>query len=105
MNLRLEGRRPLLWEMVNTCGLRRATVLPRHCLWSHISPGRAGEAGTNEVKVSPDEPCSALGVDRECQFSALGTLCVEGWRKDYCLEGEDEIQETHTTRVYTYEVR
>lgn len=74
--MRLEGRRPLLWEMVNTCGLRRTTVLPRHCLWSHISPGRAGEARTNEVKVSPDEPCSALGVDRECQFSASGTLYV-----------------------------
>lgn len=87
-------------------------MLPRYCLRSHISPGRTGEAGTNEVKVSPDELCSALGVDRECQFSALGTLyvlrdtlCVEGWRKDYCPEGEDGTQETDTTRVYTYEVR
>lgn len=51
-------------------------MLPRYCLRSHISPGRTGEAGTNEVKVSPDELCSALGVDRECQFSALGTLYV-----------------------------
>lgn len=38
-------------------------------------------------------------------LSLRDTLCVEGWRKDYCPEGEDGTQETHGTRVYTYEVR
>lgn len=63
----------MLWEMVNLCGLKRDTLPPRHCFWPHISPGRVGDAGSNEVKVSPGEPHSVLGVNKSCQFSALGT--------------------------------
>lgn len=48
MDLRLEGKRPLLWEKVNICGLRRDTMPSRLCLWSHIRTGKAGEAGTNK---------------------------------------------------------
>lgn len=75
----------------------------RRCLWPHNSTAKAGEAGTG---VSPDEPHSVLGVDKELYFSALGTsLCVERGRKDYCLEVVDGTQETHVTEVYLCEVR
>lgn len=44
--------------------------------------------------------------DKECQFSALGTPYVlkEGER-NYCPEEGDGTQETHSTTVYTCEVR
>lgn len=70
-------------------------MCPRHCLWPRINPRRVGEAGTNKVKVNPDEPRSVLGVDKGHQFSATGTPCVMEGRKVYCPKGEDGTQKTH----------
>lgn len=100
MDLRLEGRRHLLWEMVSLCGPKRDTIPPRHHLWSRVSPGRVGEAGSNQVKVSPDEPCSALGVDKQCQFLALA---MPG--DSTTILGRELGCRKHVTRVYTCGVR